>query len=251
MEPNGEKHAQRLVDHDADSNLFETSIDTVPITVQRKTFLPPRGSQELAHAGVARVNIAATQEHPNGTTEMGWGHRHRHQSVLQQHCDFFDMDRDGVIWPTDTFWGFHRLGFGIFLSLVAVFIIHANFSYPTLPAYLPDPFFRLYTNNIHKAKHGSDTGTYDTEGRFIPQKFEDMFEKYAKGRDYLTIWDVSALMKGQRLIADPIGWGGALFECLATWLMLWPEDGKIRKEDIRRIYDGSLFYVIAARREDK
>lgn len=40
-----------------------------------------------------------------------------------------------------------------------------------------------------------------------------MFEKYAEGRDYLTIWDVSALMKGQRLIADPIGWGGALFEC--------------------------------------
>ncbi|KAI3573787.1 Caleosin [Fusarium oxysporum f. sp. albedinis] len=186
MEPNGEKHAQRLVEHDADSNLLESSIDT---------------------------------------------------------------DRDGVIWPTDTFWGFHRLGFGIFLSLVAVFIIHANFFYPTLPSYLPDPFFRLYTNNIHKAKHGSDTGTYDTEGRFIPQKFEDMFEKYAKGRDYLTIWDVSALMKGQRMIADPIGWGGALFE--SPWLMLWPEDGKMRKEDIRRIYDGSLFYVIAARREDK
>ncbi|RKK74019.1 hypothetical protein BFJ63_vAg18540 [Fusarium oxysporum f. sp. narcissi] len=58
-------------------------------------------------------------------------------------------------------------------------------------------------------------------------------------------------MKGQRLIADPIGWGGALFEWLATWLMLWPEDGKMRKEDIRRIYDGSLFYVITARRENK
>ncbi|RKK74018.1 hypothetical protein BFJ63_vAg18539 [Fusarium oxysporum f. sp. narcissi] len=41
MEPNGEKHAQRLVDQDADSNLLESSIDTVPITVQRKTFLPP------------------------------------------------------------------------------------------------------------------------------------------------------------------------------------------------------------------
>jgi hypothetical protein len=52
MEPNGEKHAQHLVDHDADSNLFKTSIDAVPITVQRKTFLPPRGSQELAHAGM-------------------------------------------------------------------------------------------------------------------------------------------------------------------------------------------------------
>lgn len=43
-----------------------------------------------------------------------------------------------------------------------------------------------------------------------------MFEKYAEGRDYLTIWDVSALMKGQRLIADPIGWGGALFYVVAA-----------------------------------
>jgi hypothetical protein len=38
---------------------------------------------------------------------------------------------------------------------------------------------------------------------------------------------------------------------IATWLMLWPEDGKMRKEDIRRIYDGSLFYVIAERRSGK
>jgi peroxygenase len=31
--------------------------------------------------------------------------------------------------------------------------------------------------------------------------------------------------------------------------MLWPEDGKMRKEDIRGIYDGSIFYTIAAQRE--
>jgi peroxygenase len=132
---------------------------------------------------------------------------------LQQHCDFFDTDRDGIIWPTDTFHGFHRLGFGIILSFVALLIIHANFSYPTLPSWIPDPFFRLYVTNIHKDKHGSDSNTYDHEGRFVPQKFEDIFTKYAEGRDYLTVWDVSNMMKGQRCIADPIGWGGAFFEC--------------------------------------
>jgi peroxygenase len=99
------------------------------------------------------------------------------------------------------------------LSLLAVFIIHSNFSYPTLPTWIPDPFFRIYVHRIHKDKHGSDSGTYDTEGRFVPQKFEDMFAKYAEGKDGLTIWDVSKLLKGQRLIADPIGWGGAFFEC--------------------------------------
>jgi hypothetical protein len=35
---------------------------------------------------------------------------------------------------------------------------------------------------------------------------------------------------------------------IATYIMLWPEDGRMKKEDIRRVYDGSLFYEIAARR---
>ena len=35
---------------------------------------------------------------------------------------------------------------------------------------------------------------------------------------------------------------------LATYIMLWPEDGRMKKEDIRGIYDGSIFYTIAARR---
>ena len=133
--------------------------------------------------------------------------------VLQKHCDFFDADGNGIIWPTDTFGGFYKLGFGILLSLLAVLIIHANFSYPTLLTRFPDPFFRVYVTSIHKAKHGSDSGTYDTEGRFVPQKFEDMFSKYAEGKDCLNLWDVSKLLKGQRLISDPIGWEGAFFDC--------------------------------------
>ncbi|KAL2875864.1 hypothetical protein SGCOL_008858 [Colletotrichum sp. CLE4] len=136
-------------------------------------------------------------------------------------------------------------------TVLSVFIIHGNFSYPTVSGYLPDPLFRIFLDRVHKDKHGSDTNTYDTEGRFNPQKFEDMFSKYAEGRDYMTIWDVFAMLKGQRLVADPIGWGGAFFEWFATYLVLWPADGKMTKEDIRGIYDGSLFYTIAARRAQK
>jgi peroxygenase len=133
--------------------------------------------------------------------------------VIQQHCDFFDRDHDGILWPQDTFVGFHRLGFNIILSFIAVLVIHLNFSYPTCPGWLPDPFFRLYLVNAHKTKHGSDTETYDHEGRFLPQKFEDIFTKYGDGRDYLTFWDLTNLVKGQRCISDPIGWGGCIFEC--------------------------------------
>ena len=150
-----------------------------------------------------------------------------------------------------------------------MFIIHANFSYPSCKSILPDPFFRLYLSRVHKCKHGSDTGTYDTEGRYIPQKFEDAFAKYGGGKDGLSAMDIFDLMKGQRCIADPIGWGGAMFECeylhththrvrspnqvigLATYILLWPEDGIMRKEDIRRVYDGSIFYEIADRRAGK
>jgi peroxygenase len=119
----------------------------------------------------------------------------------------------GVLWPHDTFIGFRRLGFNLVLSLLALFIIHANFSYPTVSGWLPDPFFRIYLRAVHKDKHGSDTGTYDHEGRFVPQKFEDVFAKYAGGREYLTLGDVWNVLKGQRCVADPVGWGGAFFEC--------------------------------------
>jgi len=33
--------------------------------------------------------------------------------------------------------------------------------------------------------------------------------------------------------------------------LLWPEDGRMKKEDIRRMYDGSLFFEAAAKREQK
>lgn len=120
---------------------------------------------------------------------------------------------------------------------------------------------------MHRTKHGGDTGTYDNEGRFVPQKFEEIFTKYAGGRGYLTFWEGVEMLRGQRNVNDLIGWGGAVFECKfrnrvgrgkcansftcaggATYLMLWPEDGKMMKDDIRATFDGSIFYVIAERR---
>ena len=94
-----------------------------------------------------------------------------------------------------------------------MFLIHANLSYPTVQSWIPDPLFRVYIANIHKAKHGSDTGTYDTEGRFVPQKFEEVFSKYANGKDTLSLWQLTRVLKGQRLVMDPIGWFGSFFEC--------------------------------------
>lgn len=150
---------------------------------------------------------------PYGTLTNNWASKHSHQTVLQQHVDFFDQDRDGVIWPSDTYIGFHRLGFGVILSLIAAFIIHINFSLPTAKGWLPDPLFRINMVNMSRTKHGGDTGTYDSEGRFVPQKFEEIFTKYAGGRGYLTFWEGVEMLRGQRNVNDVIGWGGAVFEC--------------------------------------
>ncbi|KAF9985483.1 hypothetical protein BGZ65_010711 [Modicella reniformis] len=211
----------------------------------RKPFVQTQhsGTSNFPDPGTARANVAATPSHPNGTTQDDWAARHSRQTVLQQHCEFFDSDHDGVIWPIDTYVGFRALGFNLLLSIVSVFIIHLNLAYPTSPTWIPDPFSRIWTARIHKSKHGSDTGTNDTEGRFMPQHFEDVFAKYVpEGQDGLTWDDVLKMLKGQRLVGDPIGWFGAFFEWMALYLMLWPEDGIMRKDDIRRIYDGSLFY---------
>lgn len=33
--------------------------------------------------------------------------------------------------------------------------------------------------------------------------------------------------------------------------MLWPEDGVMKKDDVRRVYDGSIFFDIAEKRAAK
>ncbi|KAF9896833.1 hypothetical protein BX616_006670 [Lobosporangium transversale] len=232
----------------------QTFISDQPVTVQRKPFAQNQDGPGVGFPdpGTARASIAATPSCPKGTTKDNWAAKHSHQTVLQQHCSFFDRDNDGVIWPLDTFRGFYALGFNVFLCVLSVFVIHANFSYPTCPTWIPDPFFRVYTERIHKDKHGSDTGTYDTEGRFVPQRFEDIFAKYAPAdQDGLTLNDIWLLLKGQRVILDPIGWFGAFFEWIATYLLLWPEDGVMKKEDIRRVFDGSIFFELEGRNNAK
>lgn len=60
---------------------------------------------------------------------------------------------------------------------------------------------------------------------------------------------MARVWNGQRCVGDPFGWGAAIFEWLATWILLWPEDGRMMKEDIRGVYDGSIFYRIAERKK--
>jgi peroxygenase len=84
---------------------------------------------------------------------------------------FFDPDQDGVVWPWDTYTAFRKLDFDILLSLFAVLMINVTFSYATLDSWIPNLLFPIrYKARGYKLKHGSDSETYDTEGRFVPEK---------------------------------------------------------------------------------
>ncbi|RAK95824.1 caleosin family protein [Aspergillus ibericus CBS 121593] len=226
---------------------FPTSAPKCPATDSRP---PARYTNDyIEKPGVPRGNAAASIDRPDGDED--YAKRYGDFTPLQQHILFWDRDSDGQIYPWDTYKGFRDLGFNVLFSLLAVLIINLNFSYPTRLAhsYLPDPWFRVYVDGIHKAKHGSDSNTYDPEGRFVPQSFENMFAKYDHDGDgALSLRQLFEMMHGNRCAADPFGWGAAIFEWGTTWLLI-QKDGKVWKEDVRGVFDGSLFWKIREARQ--
>jgi peroxygenase len=71
------------------------SIASVPVTTQRQPFSNPQDTP-LPNAGEARANLAPSLQTPSGTTSGDWSTKHAHQTVLQQHVDFWDRDHDGM-----------------------------------------------------------------------------------------------------------------------------------------------------------
>ncbi|KAL2256688.1 hypothetical protein VTK26DRAFT_1304 [Humicola hyalothermophila] len=226
---------------------FDTAVRKCPVTSERNQASDAEAF--ITKPAIARANLAVSAAAPDGSPESR--NQFKDYTVLQQHVLFWDRDSDGVITPWDTYVGFRDLGFSIVFSLLVVLVVNINFSYPTRLAvsYWPDPWFRVWVGGIHKAKHGSDSGTYDREGRFVPQAFEDMFSKWDTSRSgSLSAGELWNMIRGNRLAADPYGWGAAFFEFGTTWLLV-QKDGHVSKEDLRQIYDGTIFWKIKEARE--
>ncbi|GAA6053482.1 Caleosin related protein-domain containing protein [Rhodotorula toruloides] len=222
-------------------------VQSLPGTVSAERYVPEDLDKRIYKPWVPRANIAATPEHPYGTTAGGYAEKHKDEPVLAQHVAFFDKDRDNILWPLDTWRGFREMGYSFFWCTFAMCVIHFFFSWFTTPnRILPDPFFRVYISNGHRSKHGSDTAVFDSEGRFIPAKFEEIFTKFDKGnKGGLTFREGVQLIHAQRQAVDPIGVAAECFEWASTYLLIWPKDGICDKESIRTVYDGSLFYLVA------
>lgn len=152
-----------------------------------------------------------------------------------------------MISPVDTFKGFRDLGFSFVNCVIAAIFINGFMSYPTGSSWVPDPLFRINLRNIHRAKHGSDSEAFDTDGRFVEFKFDEMFKKYGGGGTELNSTQIKNLLIGNRNTMDFAGWITAAFEFGFALLLVHRSGGKwaITKEELYQLYSGELFYKIA------
>ncbi|RAL47818.1 hypothetical protein DM860_011403 [Cuscuta australis] len=83
------------------------------------------------------------------------------------------------------------------------------------------PLFPIEVENIKLAKHTSDSGVYDSEGRFVLSKFEEIFKKHARSSaNGMTSKEFDELLKANREPKDYKGWILALSEwkvLFGTW----------------------------------
>ncbi|KAI7845291.1 hypothetical protein COHA_001134 [Chlorella ohadii] len=153
---------------------------------------------------------------------------------------------------------FMRLGFNVFLSGIAPLIINGTFSWWTQSSWLPDPLMRIRMANIHRGKHGSDSETFDTEGRFVPQKARSGLLPGGAGGAW---WDLHIKSASQRCLGHHLRFeeiyskydkgnkgGLTLQEVQVTYYLCakdTPRGRLLMKDDARGAIDGTIFYRVA------
>ncbi|KAL9664788.1 hypothetical protein QQ045_020196 [Rhodiola kirilowii] len=208
------------------------------------------------------------------------------EHVLRKHVAFFDRNGDGLVYPWETFQGFRAIGCGILISIAGALVINPAFSKKTRPGGKFNILFPIGVHDIKFAIHGSDTGVFDSEGRFVPKKFEEIFAKHAKTNSVaLTKDELSEMLSANRepkdlpgrytythrhsfLVAnkkwhikfvsceavfDDVNVWTCRFAAFTEWKLLFhlckDKNGLLQKETIKSFYDGNLFYKMEEERK--
>ncbi|WP_437333801.1 caleosin family protein [Sorangium sp. So ce394] len=199
---------------------------------------PPRGAAQGEGRGPAAFVSASATGDARGAQPAALGDR----TALEMHSAFFDRNHDGIITLRETYEGLRAIGIGRVLSAWFALVINGALGLPTSRSFVPTLSITL--ENIHRAKHASDTGVYDKDGRFDPQKFDELFARWDKDRDgALNARELVARTLGDRDLLDVFGFLASAGE----WGVLYAlagKGGKLTREQLRRMYDGTLFYEL-------
>ncbi|KAJ8461916.1 hypothetical protein ONZ45_g18120 [Pleurotus djamor] len=159
-------------------------------------------------------------------------------TALEKHVAFFDKDGDGYIRASETFAGFRKIGFNVVVSVFAAFLFHIAFSWITMG--YPDLFFRIRVKSIRLAKHGSDSEIFTSEGDFDEARFDEANTQ--PPHTQISWSETMRFVRSSRNAFDPVGSIIALGEWSTLFLLISTKDGVMKKEDVRGVFDGTLFY---------
>lgn len=163
---------------------------------------PAAVQRSPVHITACTCTASALRTHLDLRLCFEGGDSPRNRTVLQQHCDFWDEDKDGVIYPLDTYRsgfsaivsmfvilhglltylvllagseglvacrGFRKIGGPIWMSALAVPIIHLTFAYWTQDSWIPSPALGIFTKNIHRVCAAvRDLGSKQYDDRHVP-----------------------------------------------------------------------------------
>jgi hypothetical protein len=176
-------------------------------------------------------------------------------TALERHAAFFDPRGTGEVRIGQTIAGMRRLGVKLVWRIILPPIIQFFLGYLTQGR----PSLVIRIDRIAHGKHPFDTGTFDERGEVDPSAFAALFGD----GDAVTADEMRAVIaaRGNRKpqmgkLAGPLGhWFSGkevrLFFCVAadtTKVVDGRRVDAVRKETLRRFYDGTLFHDLARRR---
>jgi len=178
-------------------------------------------------------------------------------SALERHVSFFDPEATGKVTIGQTWAGLGRLGIGLVWRILLTPIINGFLGYLTQGRVS----FDIVVSKIAEGKHPFDTGSFGDDGEVDKSALATLIEAGTGGA--LTAKEMRALIlaRGNRRPAM-----GKLAGSLGSWfsgkevklLLCLAADTTKREEGrevpavtprtLRRLYDGSLFHLLARRR---